>query len=66
MERINADLPDPKPFAELELAGCGVYRSVADLEAAEVAKQPIARKCAGQQGEGSGLSCRATEPNLRA
>jgi hypothetical protein len=43
LERINADLPDPKPFAELELAGLpGVYRAVADLEAAEVAQQPVA------------------------
>jgi small GTP-binding protein len=42
MDRINADLPDPKPVAELELAGLpGVYRSVADLEAAERAKQSV-------------------------
>jgi internalin A len=42
LERINADVPDPKPFAELELAGLpGVFRPVADLEAAERAEQAV-------------------------
>ncbi len=43
LERIHADLPDPKPVAELELAGLpGIYRPVADLEAAELGKQQVA------------------------
>ncbi len=45
LERINADVPDPKPYAELELAGLpGVYRRMSDLEAAELQKQPVAIK----------------------
>jgi internalin A len=43
LERIHADLPDPKPVAELELAGLpGIFRPVADLEAAELGKQQVA------------------------
>ena len=43
LERIHADLPDPKPVAELELAGLpGTFRPVADLEAAELGKQQVA------------------------
>ncbi len=42
-ESIHADLPDPKPFDEMELAGQpGVFRRVEDLEAAERRKQPFA------------------------
>lgn len=43
LERIHTDLPDPKPFAEMELAGLpGIYRPVADLEAAELGRQQVA------------------------
>ena len=43
LERIHADLPAPKPVAELELAGLpGIFRPVADLEAAELGKHPVA------------------------
>ena len=43
LERIHTDLPDPKPVAELELAGLpGIFRPVADLEAAELGKQQVA------------------------
>ena len=50
LERIHNDLPDPKPVAELELAGLpGIYRPVADLEAAELGKQQVA--VATQQGK---------------
>ena len=36
MERIHTDLPEPKPYAEVELAGApGVFRPVADLKVAE-------------------------------
>jgi hypothetical protein len=43
LERIHTDLPDPKPFAEIELAGLpGIYRPVADLEAAELGQQQVA------------------------
>ncbi len=43
LERIHTDLPDPKPVAELELAGLpGIFRPVADLEAAELGKQRVA------------------------
>lgn len=36
LERIHSDLPDPKPIAEIELAGLpGTFRRIADLEAAE-------------------------------
>ena len=36
LERINADVPKPEPYAEIELAGLPrVYRRVSDLEAAE-------------------------------
>ncbi len=43
LERIHADLPAPKPVAELELAGLsGIFRPVADLEAAELGKQQVA------------------------
>ena len=43
LERIHADLPDPKPVAEVELAGLtGIFRPVADLEAAEVYEQQVA------------------------
>jgi hypothetical protein len=42
LERINADVPGPRPYAELEIAGLpGVYRSIADLEAAERAEQAV-------------------------
>lgn len=45
LERIHSDLPDPKPIAEVELAGLpGIFRSVADLEAAELGKQQVAVK----------------------
>ena len=45
LDRIHADLPDPKPVAELELAGLpGIFRPVADLEAAELGKQKLALK----------------------
>jgi internalin A len=45
LERINADVPEPSPYAELELAGLpGIYRPVADLEAAEAGKQQVAVK----------------------
>ena len=50
LERIHTDLPDPKPVAELELAGLpGTFRPVADLEAAELGKQQVA--VATQQGK---------------
>ena len=43
LKRIHADLPDPKPVAEQELAGLpGTFRRVADLEAAELGKQQVA------------------------
>jgi len=43
LERIHADLPDPKPVAEIEISGLpGVYRSVADLEVAEIGRQQVA------------------------
>ena len=43
LERIHTDLPDPKPFAEMELAGLpGIFRPVADLEAAELGRQQVA------------------------
>lgn len=43
LERIHADLPDPKPVAEMELAGLpGNFRSMADLEAAEQGAQKVA------------------------
>ncbi|MEA3209826.1 MAG: internalin [Chthoniobacter sp.] len=43
LERIHNDLPDPKPVAEVELAGLpGVFRPVADLEAAELGEQKLA------------------------
>ncbi len=43
LDRINVDLPDPKPISEIELAGLpGVFRSVADLEAAELGNQQFA------------------------
>ena len=43
LDRIHADLPEPKPVAEMELAGLpGIYRPVADLEAAELGKQKVA------------------------
>lgn len=42
-DRIHADLPDPKPVAEMELTSApGVYRSMADLEAAELSRFPVA------------------------
>ncbi len=45
LERIHADLPEPRPVAELELAGLpGIYRPVADLEAAEKQGVPVAVK----------------------
>lgn len=45
LERIHADLPDPKPEAQLELAGLpGIFRTVADLEAAEQGGQSLALK----------------------
>lgn len=45
LERIHSDLPDPKPFAEMELVGLpGTFRPVADLEAAELGKQEVAVK----------------------
>ncbi len=43
LERIHADLPEPKPVAEIELAELsGVFRPVADLEVAELGKQQVA------------------------
>jgi internalin A len=43
LERIHADLPDPKPVEELELAGLpGIFRPVADLKAAELGNQKVA------------------------
>ena len=45
LERIHADLPAPKPEAQSELAGLpGVFRPVADLEAAEQGQQSLALK----------------------
>ncbi len=45
LERINADVPEPAPYAELELAGLpGIYRPMADLEAAEAGQQQVAVK----------------------
>jgi internalin A len=45
LECINIDLSGPKPFIELELAGLpGVYRAIADLEAAEFVGQQLAIK----------------------
>lgn len=45
LERIHTDLPDPKPVAEVELAGLpGIFRPVADLEAAEKQGVPVAVK----------------------
>jgi len=45
LERIHADLPEPKPEAQLELAGLpGTFRTVADLEAAEQGGQSLALK----------------------
>ena len=42
-DRIHADLPDPKPVAEMELAGLpGTYRSIEDLEASELAHLQVA------------------------
>ena len=42
LERIHSDLPDPKPVAEVELAGLpGIFRPVADLEAAELGGQKV-------------------------
>ena len=59
LERIHADLPAPKPVAELELAGLpGIFRPVADLEAAELGKQKLALKTF--QGESL-----AVEPTLQ-
>ena len=43
LERIHADLPEPKPVAEIELAELReVFRPVADLEVAELGKQQVA------------------------
>ncbi len=45
LERINRDLPDPKPVAEIELVGFpGVYRNLADMEAAERQEVTVAVK----------------------
>lgn len=42
-ERIHADLPNPKPVAELALSGLpDIFRPVTDLEAAERGKQQVA------------------------
>ncbi len=42
LDRISVDLPDPKPYAEQELENFpGVFRPLADLEAAEQAKQNL-------------------------
>ena len=42
-DRIHADLPNPKPVAEMELPSApGVYRSIADLEAAESSQFSVA------------------------
>ena len=50
LDRIHADLPEPKPIAELELADLpGTFRRVADLEAAELGKQQVA--VATKQGQ---------------
>ena len=68
LERINADVPKPEPYAEMELSGLpGVYRPVSDLEAAEMGGQEVAVKTA----EGNALVQptpqlnRATEPESR-
>jgi hypothetical protein len=43
LDRIHRDLPDPKPVAEVELAGQpNVFRPVEDLKAAEAKKQDVA------------------------
>lgn len=52
LDRINADLPDPEPYAEQELTNFpGVFRPLADLEAAEQAKQdlPVGLPSGGRQ-----------------
>jgi len=42
-DRIHVDLPDPKPVPEMELAGLpGIFRPIADLEAAELSKLKVA------------------------
>ena len=42
LERINLDLPDPKPKAEIEILDMpGVYRNLADMEAAEQQKVKV-------------------------
>ncbi len=43
LERIHLDLPEPRPVAEIELAGLAdVYRPIADLEVAELGRQQLA------------------------
>ena len=45
LERINADVPRPEPYSEMELAGLpGEYWRVSNLEAAERGGQPVAVK----------------------
>jgi internalin A len=45
LERINTDIPAPKPYAELELEGLpGVYRPMTDIEAAERTGNDLAIK----------------------
>ena len=47
LERIHSDLPDPQPVAEVQLKDLpvtGVFRPVADLEAAEKQGVPVAVK----------------------
>lgn len=68
LERIHADLPEPKPVAEIEIAGlAGTYRSVADLEAAEMVHQSIAVSTGSQSivVEPTKLLNRASEPESR-
>ncbi|HEV3385937.1 MAG TPA: COR domain-containing protein [Gemmata sp.] len=42
MERINADVPEPRPFLEQEIDGLpGTYKRVTELEGAEIEKTPV-------------------------
>ena len=68
LERINADVPKPKPYAEIELAGLpGEYRRISDLEAAELGGQQVAVKTAEGDAlvQPTPLLNRATEPESR-
>lgn len=68
LERINADVPKPEPYAEMELAGLpGIYRPVSDLEAAELGGQQVAVKTADGEAlvQPTPQLNRATEPESR-